>query len=261
MDPMWIGVTVGLGLLASDVGLDEMRRAVDRAYTAELAGDFDGATAGIRRLISTSTLSSSARIRAQTYLEGLQTRRDAFARHGRTSAGFAAAFATLRTAPERWSELMWRRARDEVPELAVRVERSGVRVRTQRVKGRDEREVRRFVARGLGRRGLTVTSHEPRAPAALDLRFDLDAADVREDRTRHLAQAEGSYILRETAPPRSVLGTGAQSHAARRKSPEAARRWASRKALDELVDEVTFDVRLALLSEARAEGPDVSPPR
>ena len=249
---MWIGIAVGIGLLASDVGLDEMRRAVDRAYTAELAGDFDGATAGIRRLVATSTPTSSARIRAQTYLEGLQTRREAFTRYGRTSAGFAAAFATLRAAPGRWSELMWRRAHDEIPAVAARAERSRVRVRARRVEGRDALDVRRFVAQRLERRGLNVTADDRGGRATIDLRFDVDATDVREDRTRHLARSETSYILRAAAPPRTVLGVGAQVHEARRKDPDAAKRWASRKALEELVDEVTFDVRRALLSEGDA---------
>lgn len=240
---------VAAGLLASSVGLDEVRRAVDRAYTAELAGDHAGARAGVRQLVSTSTLTGSARIRAQTYLAGLERRRQAFAHHGRTRAGFAAAFATLRTAPARWSELMWSRAREDVPELDARVERSRVGVRARRIKGREAAEVRDFVVDGLRRHGLTVDGDPSAARADLDLRFDLDAAEVREDRTKHRVRAEGSYILRATSPPRAVLGTGAQTHEARRKSAQAARRWASRRVLDELVDEVAFDVRLALLSE------------
>lgn len=242
---------LGIGLLAGDVGLDEMRRAVDRAFTTELAGDFAGAEAGIRGLARTSTLTGSAQIRADTYLSGLAARRTAFERHGRTSAGFAAAFATLREAPERWSALLWDQAREAIPDLD-QAEPSRVRVRTRRIEGRDAEEVARFVASQLRQRGVAVSDAAAPHRAELELRLDLDAADVQEDRTRHRARAEGTYVLRATEPPGAVVGSGAQSHEARRATVEAARRWASRKVLDALVDDVAFDVRLRWLTSAAA---------
>lgn len=239
---------LGLGLLTAEIGLDEMRRAVDRAFTAELAGDLSGAEAELEQILASSELTGSARIRAETYLDNLARRQAAFSEHGLTRQGFAEAFRTLRDGPHRWSDLMWRRATEHLPELEARAAARTVRVRSRRVRGGDAVEVDRFVVEGLRRRGLEVAGA---SSADFDLRFDLDASEVREDRHRHRARAEGSYILRSTEADRHVLGAGAEEHETRRPDPDAARWWASRRVLDELVDRIAFDLRLALLSRPR----------
>lgn len=254
---MWAITALGLGLLASDVGLDEMRRAVDRAFTAELAGDLSGAEAGLGTLVATATLTESARARARTYLANLQRRRRAFERHGLTRDGFAEAFATLRRAPDRWSELMWARATDRVPGLSRRAASSRIRLELRRIEGADPDEVDRALREALEGRGLRVRGGES---PAFELRLDLDASEVEEERHRHRAEAEGSYLLRAGPPSGAVLAHGRERHEARRKQPDSARQWASRRVLDDLVDRATFDVRLALLrSAASTPGDDGEP--
>lgn len=236
---------ITLGILTADVGLDEMRRAVDRAFTAELAGDLAGARTGVEQLLETSSVTGSARIRARDYLANLDRRQTAFEAHGLTRSGFAEAFATLRNGPTRWSELLWRRAVDHVPELSRAVSDHAVRVRSRRVRGDEPERVDAFVVERLRDRGISTRRS---GPAPVDLSLDLDASDVHEDRHRHRARAEGSYILRGTAPPRPVLGHGVKEHEALRDDAETAQAWASRRVLDDLVDAVAFDLRLAALA-------------
>jgi hypothetical protein len=235
-----LGASASAGVATSTVGLEQMRRVVDRAFTAEMAGDLDGAASAVQGVVAEHAVTESARARAESYLARLDRRRQAFADHGPTRAGFAAGFRTLRDSPPRWSRLFWDRARDRLPELGSTA--PSIDVRSRRVVGTDRDRVEAHVAAGLRAGGLEVASDDS---ADLILIIDLDAAEVVETRHRHQGRAEGIYGLR--TPDRRAVGRGFAEHEARRPDPESARVWAARRVLDRLVDGAVFDVRLAWL--------------
>ncbi len=238
----WIlAVVLGAGSPAS---LHEVRRVVDRAFTAELAGDVEGASEAVRRFVRSSELTSSARAWAERYLDSLEERRAALLEHGPTLRGYAEAFATLEGAPARWGDLYWARATASLPELTERLRGRSVRVRPGRTQAIEPEAVRASIRSELEKHGLS-TEEAGRAP--MTLVFDLDASDESERRGRWRVSVESSYRLQQARPQRGLVGVRVQRAESERSTKLDARRLAVRRAVLQLVDDAVYDLRLALL--------------
>ncbi len=225
---------------AAGLTLPEARRATDRAFRTEIAGDHEGAIRALRELLADSVDPAEAPARAhlEGFLSGLRARRAAL-----EDGAEARAMATLRDAPAAWRALYWSALKARHPGVCERLETTRLALRFGRVAGFDPEEALERVAVALQAQGLAVVQEDE----THRLRLDLDASEKSEVRHRTRAQAEGSFVLTEVGagkPPRS----GFLEIVSERKDPGRAQRLAERRLIGGLADEVGFELRLWALS-------------
>jgi len=227
--------------------LPEARRATDRAFRTEIAGDHEGAARAVMGLLAEAEVEGAdaapARAHMQRFLTGLEKRQAAL-----RSGAPDAAMATLREAPAAWRRLYWSALVENRPTYGDRLEMARVEVRLGRVAGLNPDQARRRVGDELAGMGVAVVGEK----ATHRLRLDVDASEQSEVRHRTRARAEGSFVLTELGvegPPRS----GFLKVESERKDPERAKRLAERRLLGELAEEIGFELRLWALSPPEDE--------
>ena len=248
----------GVALVSGQIGLEVethpltlrgVERAIDRAFVAELAGDFKGGRQALTRLLESKPRpeEAAARARLTAWLVSMRAREEAFALSGRTARGYAQAFSTLREfGPER-GQLLWQRALRDLPQVRHRTPR--VRVRFERLLSVKRDEVSVWLSPRLVAAGFALAEETDRN-AHYELRMNLDArqAETRMARTR--VTVEGSFLLRRCDEEEQVVASYAKRRAVVRRTEEAARAFAVRRAVDDLAWAAIFRLRAASLRDA-----------
>ncbi|MEM1024183.1 MAG: hypothetical protein AAGD10_01930 [Myxococcota bacterium] len=240
-----------LVLATAALTLPEARRASDRAFRTELAGDHEGAIRAVRALLEASSdpAEASARIHLEDFLKGLERRRAALAEGIQGDQG---AMATLRDAPAAWRDLYWSALVARRPDYQARLNGARIELQLARVHGIAPREIEAEVARSLETLGAQRVEDE----GTHRLRLDLDAREQAEVRHRVRAKAQGAFVLTELAGPSSPV-SGFVEVQSERADGRRARRLADRRLVGELMEGVGFELRLwALGLSRRADVPE-----
>ena len=252
-------------------------RAIDRAFHAELAGDFEGAHAALIALMEAAERPEEAapRARLEDWLKGLELRKAAFARHGRAVRAYAEAFDTLRPFGLERADLLWAQAQRDVAALSGIVARDFVvDLRTEELKGAGSKAlIEARLADSLTRRGIRLGG-DPATPARFEARISVDASEAVEVTGGARVTAEASLILRAAggdprkleaqreesrvgpASPgpgpadRQVVGAVAKRRSEVRRDEAAARAAAVRRVLDDTARALVFRLRAEALRQA-----------
>ena len=234
--------------------LRRAERAIDRAFVAELAGDFDGGRRALSALLAADGRpeESAARARLTAWLGSMRAREVAFARSGPTVRGYVQAFSTLREfGPER-AQLFWTRAVRDLPEVRAAMRRPRrVHVRFERLRSVAAGPVLAGIRRRLTPAGF-VGVVEGAESAEYELRVNLDAHRVERRRGRTRVTAEGSFLLRRRDTSQEFVASYARRRSATRVTEDAARAFAMRRTVDDLAWAAVYRLRANVLAELAA---------
>lgn len=256
-----LGSVLVLGQTASPthgppLTLRQVERAIDRAFVAELAGDFEGGRNALSALLEAPPLpeEASARARANAWMASARAREEAFGRLGRTIRAYAQAYPTLRDFGPRRAELFWGRAVRDLPALKGRSEEApSVYVRFERLRRVEAAPVLDRLRRRFSAAGLDVVVQDD-ATGAYELRVNLDATETVAREARVRVTAEGSFLLRARGAPEPLASYARRRSVVRRKEA-AARAFALRRLVDDLSWAAIFRLRAALLGSASPDHP------
>lgn len=226
-------------------------RAIDLAFTAELAGDYDGARKALRAKIDAATRPEEepGRARLRQWLIGQVRRQRAFDEHGKTAAGYWRAFQTLQGNGRARAELLWKRALRDVPDLRGDFEEiARVDVRFERVVGVDALRDWETHLKGLmGRHGLRAP--EKKARARYEARISLDAGQASELMNRWRVTVESDYLLRDRHDEGRLVGSFTKRRQVVRNSEAHARHFGVRRVLDDLGWALVHQIREDVLRD------------
>ncbi len=252
----WVAVAALMFVSSAEARPLTMRaaeRAIDLAFHAEIAGDLAGGRAALERILAEANEPEdiAARQRITQWLQRSDVRKAAFAKHGKTAEGYAAAFRTLDGFGAERAELLWSRAVRDVPGLSD--EQLAVTVVTDRLAGLEkESGVAERLAKRIEAHGVRVRADEP-----VVARLDFDATEKKKVGRRMRVVCKSSFVLRDKRKEASLVGSSSKRRTETRRKVEDARAFAVRRALDDAAEGLVFYVRLAAL-ERRATTPQGS---
>lgn len=239
-------------LVAAPLDLPEARRAVERAFTAEVAGDFEGAEAALQALLEpvggAEQTPGPQLVRA--YLREMAQRR-ALTEPG-TVEGWRRAHLTLRRRPALWRAMYWGALVSVLPQAERSLAELTVRTRLLKAEGADFTAFARKVQRTLSTEGVRFVADG----AAVDLAIELDGSSVEPVRHRHEATFEGSYLIEDRATGRILARSRDLDRSSIRATAEAARSRSLRSLREVLEEDALFDLRqiaLERLTSPRSE--------
>jgi len=236
---------------AKPLTLRSADRIIDRAFAAELAGDYAGARAAVRQRVQAAELAEEepARARLKRWLIGQAERKQAFARHGKTAQGYWHAFSTLKAGAGARAEILWQRALRDIPVLERDFAAlSQVDLRFERVVGLPRQsDMQQRLRANLTQQGITCLSNAPRA--RYGVRINLDATDGVELMYRWKVTTEVSYLLRDRHSEQRVVGSFSRRRSVVRETQTAARAFSIRRAVDDLGRQLVFQIRQDVLRD------------
>lgn len=218
-------------------------RAIDLAFHAEIAGDVAGGRAELERLVASATEpeDTAARQRITSWIERSKLRQAAFAEHGKTAPGYAAAFETLDGFGAERAELLWSRAVRDV--AGLKGARLALTLVTDRLAGlKTEKDLAARLAKLVERHGVHVEEDQP-----IVARLDFDATETKKVGRRTRVVCKSSFVIRDKRLGTSLVGSSSQRRTETRRKVADARRFAVRRALDDAAEDLVFYVRLAAL--------------
>lgn len=249
----WVALTlfVASSAEARPLTMRAAERAIDLAFHAEIAGDVAGGRAELERILAEAADPSdlAPRQRITAWLERSDARRAAFAKHGKTADGYAAAFRTLDGFGAERAELLWSRAVRDVPGL--KDEQLAVTVVTDRLAGmKQETGVAERLAKRVEAHGVIVRANQP-----IIARLDFDATETKKVGRRMRVVCKSSFVLRDKRKEASLVGSSSKRRTETRRKVDDARRFAVRRALDDAAEGLVFYVRLAALERRASQVP------
>lgn len=229
--------------------LRRAERAIDRAFVAELAGDFAGGRRALSALLHAASRSEEApgRARLTAWMVSMRARQEAWALSGPSVAGYARAFSTLREfGPER-AQLFWDRAVRDLPRVrsVMRIP-PAVHVLFERSRGVEPGPALEGIRRRLTGAGFAVADEE-RRPVHYALRVNVDARQVERRPARVRVTVEGSFLLHRHDGHDGVVASYAHQRSVTRRTEEAARVFAMRRTADDLAWAAIYRLRADLL--------------
>lgn len=240
---------------AADAGstltLRRAGRAIDLAFAAELAGDYEGARRALEAQLEAARRPEEAagRARLQSWLDAMAVRKAAFERAGKTPEAYLEALDSMEGFGASRADLLWHEAQRDIAALDREYRAQGrVRLRLERVVGlaREAPEARAHLEERLAGGGLTVTDEPEAAP--YEVRLNVDARRTEDLQHRKQVTAEGSYVMRDRRPePPRLVGTFMKRRTVVRGEEVAARAFAVRRLLDDAARSVVFQVRRDVL--------------
>lgn len=236
---------------AKPLTLRSADRIIDRAFAAELAGDYAGARAAVRERMQAAELGEEepARARLKRWLIGQAERKQAFARYGKTAQGYAVAFSTLHHGPAGRADILWQRALRDIPVLEREFAAlAQVDLRFERVVGLPRQsDMQQRLRASLGQRGIKCLTSAPKA--RYGVRINVDATDGVELMYRWKVTTEVSYLLRDRHAEQRVVGSFSRRRSVTRETQAAARGFSIRRAVDDLGRQLVFQIRQDVLRD------------
>lgn len=229
-------------------------RIIDRAFLAELAGDFAGSRDAVRGRLEAATRPEEepGKARLRRWLVGQQRRKEAFAEYGRTAEGYWQAFRTLRDSGHGRADLLWRHATRDIPNLEREFERiARVDLRFERVVGLDDTAAwARHLSGVVAKHHLAIEGKDDKA--RYEVRIYLDAKESAELMNRWRVTAEGDYLLRDRHDEGRLVGSFTKRRTVVRLQEDHARRFAVRRVLDDLGRTLVHQIREDVLRDLAA---------
>ncbi len=229
-------------------------RVLARAWQAELNGNYRLARASVEALAARAKTRNelAGRERLTDWLDQLAVRRSMFQVHGKTAPAYHRAYETLERATVPTREELWVRALDHVEDLGPMMHESAkVVLRIDQLKPL-ELPLGRIAALGrrLARRGIEVVDGR-RRDARFEIRVRADSTKSSERGRDVEVVAEVTAVLRDLWHGKNVVGSVAKTRREQRRSENKARRFALRRALDDVADGVVYRIRKEILWEAQ----------